>query len=484
MFQLRGKKLLVLIAFVSLAGLGLRSYRLSNQSFWTDEVSCLITARSPLNEIFDRSAELNSLPTYFLLLREVVGSSNENIEARARLISVIAGGLSIPVFIGIVFLWRRDWVVAILAGILLAINPLHLWYSQETRNYALMLFLGSLCLLTFELARARSKGWWWAGYVLFALLATSAHKTGIVFPLICAGWDLGEVARRRLTPRAMAPHTVLALIVVALFLILDRPPPQPLGRSSSLLELGYTGMTFVGGYSFGPSLTEIQNLGPIAAVWQHPVQTGMMAVLLVLAVVICVRGGRSILLGKEMLLIVMGVGTAVLGGIISDFPYNVRYALPALFGFVALMAALSKSGATPKTSQILIMGLLVVNLWADAQWFFAPNYRKGDFRAVARWLTENRQKIKTWIVLPYYLDFTVRWYMDPNTKFDPSTQSTPPSLPVIPDALIITRRHHLQDVDKWIEYYRLMAGDVQAINSIPGFELYVRQEPQNSAPPP
>src|SRR5580765_2702894 len=123
MFQLRGKKLLVLIAFVSLAGLGLRSYRLSNQSFWTDEVSSLITARCPLNEIFDRSAELNSLPTYFLLLREVAGSSNDNIEARARLISVVAGGLSIPVFTGVVFLWRRDWVVALLAGILLAINP-------------------------------------------------------------------------------------------------------------------------------------------------------------------------------------------------------------------------------------------------------------------------------------------------------------------------------------------------------------------------
>ena len=482
MLQLHRKNLLILITVVSLVGLGLRFYRLSNQSLWTDEVSSLITARSSLNQIFDRSAELNSLPTYFLLLREVVGFRNENIEVRARLISVVAGALSIPAFMGVVFLWRRDWVVAVLAGILLAINPLHLWYSQETRNYSLMLCLGLLCLLTFELARARQKGWSWAGYVLFALLATSAHKTGIVFPLVCAAWDLGEVARRRLTPRAMVPHTVLALIAVALFLIPDRPPPQPLGRSSSLLELGYTGMTFIGGYSFGPSLTEIQNLGPIMAVWQHPVQTGVIAMLLLLAVVICVRSGRSILFGKEMLLMVGGLGTAVLGGIISDFPYNVRYALPALFGFIALMAVLCKPGDR-RASTILLMGMLVVSLWADAQWFFAPNYRKGDFRAVARWLRENR-KIKTWIVLPYYLDFTVRWYMDPNTKFDPSTQSTPPSLPVIPDTLIITRRHHLQDVDKWIEYYRLMAGDVQTINSIPGFELYVRQDSASSLPVP
>src|SRR6185295_19017647 len=107
MFQSRRKNLLVLVALISLAGLCLRFYRLSNQSFWTDEISSLITARCPLNEIFDRSSELNSLPTYFLLLRKVVGSSNENIEVRARLISAIAGGLSIPVFMGVMFLWRR-----------------------------------------------------------------------------------------------------------------------------------------------------------------------------------------------------------------------------------------------------------------------------------------------------------------------------------------------------------------------------------------
>src|SRR5947207_11325079 len=224
MFQYRRKTFFVFIALISLLGLGLRFYRLSSQSFWTDEISSLITARSPLGQIFDRSAELNSLPTYFLLLRPVVGVNNQNIEARARLISVLAGGLSIPIFIAVVFQWRRDWMVALWAGILLAINPLHVWYSQETRSYALMLLFGLVCLLAFELARARQKiSWWWAGYAVFALLSTSAHKTGIVFPLACAAWDLSDVARRRLQPRAMAAHVLLVVLVGLLFFHRDNP---------------------------------------------------------------------------------------------------------------------------------------------------------------------------------------------------------------------------------------------------------------------
>src|SRR5215510_5513657 len=98
MLQSPRKTFLVFIALVSLLGLGLRLYRLSNQSFWTDEISSLITARGPLGQIFERSSELNALPPYFIVLRAAIGNSNENIEARARLISALAGSPLGPAF--------------------------------------------------------------------------------------------------------------------------------------------------------------------------------------------------------------------------------------------------------------------------------------------------------------------------------------------------------------------------------------------------
>src|SRR5207237_5760975 len=95
------------------------------------------TAQIPLNRIVEESSYNNSLPTYFLLLRGILGGASENVEFRARSLSVVAGALSIPVLIGLVYCWRRHWGAALMAGLLLAVNPLHLWYSQEARAYAL-----------------------------------------------------------------------------------------------------------------------------------------------------------------------------------------------------------------------------------------------------------------------------------------------------------------------------------------------------------
>ena len=126
------------VALLTLVSLGLRLFRLANQSFWVDEVSAVMAAQGPLKGIYERSAlAANSLPTYFLLLKPFVGSSGVNVEFQARLLSAIAGTLSVPVFIGVVYLWRRQRSTSLLAGALLAVNPLHLWYSQEVRGYGL-----------------------------------------------------------------------------------------------------------------------------------------------------------------------------------------------------------------------------------------------------------------------------------------------------------------------------------------------------------
>ena len=147
---------LIGIAVVTLLALGLRVFRLSNQSFWIDEVSSVMVAQGPLDGIVERSAlASNSLPTFFLLLKPFVGNASGEIEFRARLLSMIAGTFSVTLLIGVVYLWRRQRAAALLAGILLAVNPLHLWYSQEVRGYAVMLFFGLLALLCFELAREK-----------------------------------------------------------------------------------------------------------------------------------------------------------------------------------------------------------------------------------------------------------------------------------------------------------------------------------------
>jgi hypothetical protein len=502
-FQKSHRKSIIAIFFVlTLLALGLRLFRLDNQSLWTDEVSSILTARTSLDKISEMSAELNNCPpTYFLALRPIVGTSNDRIEVKSRLLSALAGSLSVPLFIGVVWFWRQRWETALIAGAALAINPLHLWYSQEVRAYSPMLLFGLGALLTFEMVRTRGGSAWWLAYFVLAFAAMGTHKTGLTFALFCLLRQGFEFARRRENFRALCIH-VLVLVAAGIFLNLrSYPPSQEYGRPNSILEIAYTAMTFVGGYSFGPSLVDIQSHGPAASVSRHIVQVGIMgAVLAVFAIAFMLRF-RALAVSKENVLLLIGIGVVVTGSLVSHFPYNVRYALPGLFGFLGLVAVLttgrSAGKETAKTNdennapiqqkttlslwpgRVLGCSVLIVSLWSDFQWFFNPNYRKGDSRAVAQWLVEHQSEIKMWTVLPDYLGISVRWYLEScpelRSRCLPPKEAQNTWFPPVPDVLIIGRRHHVPKAEQIINSYCSVAGNVETVDSAAGFEMYVRR---------
>jgi len=515
------KLFVALILLLTLLALGLRFFRLSNQSLWTDEVSSIKVARAPLQTIYERSAVVNnSLPTYFLMLRWLSGDALDHPELRARWLSALAGTLSIPAFIALVYLWRRHQAAALAAGLLLATNPLHIWYSQETRAYALMLFFGLLTLLSFELARipkpvgAGSPWKWWALYVASALAAVALHKTALVFPAACCLWHGLDVLRQRKGFRTLAVHIPIVIAGLLVLALKSYPPGEGYGRRQSGLEIIYTFLTFVGGYSFGPSITDIQSHGPSFAISRHLIQTGILFAVLALMALALAGSSRQLLIGKETGLLFLGVGVVAVYALISGFPYNVRYTLPALLAFLALAAALppkcyrrpadapasplkpcvppadTPSPLTaavrpaavrqdPRLPTLTLACLLLVGLWADAQWYFSHAYRKGDSRAVAQWLAENKDSIKTWTILPGYLSEYVEWYLQANPEIlsglRPPKEDRATSFPPTPDALILGRRHHLIDPDQLVTSYQSAAGPIRTNNAIAGFELYTRQ---------
>jgi 4-amino-4-deoxy-L-arabinose transferase-like glycosyltransferase len=469
------------IVLLTLIGFGIRLYRLSNQSFWMDEVSSVTAAQGPLNGIYKRSAlSANSLPTYFLMLKPLVAISGANIEFRARLLSVIAGTLSVPVFIGLVFLWQRRYRTALLAGTLLAVNPLHLWYSQETRGYSVMLFFGLLSLLCFEFAREKKRALWWALYAGSAIMAIAVHRTGILFPAGCGLRHVWSVATRRDNWKSLLGHVPVIIATLAALAVKSYPPPESYSRSASGLEIGYTFLTFVGGYSFGPSVTDIQSHGPLAAISNHAVQTGILGVILLTAALAFALNFRQLIFGREIQLVILGVGVVSIYALLSGFPYNVRYALPALFGFLALIAALTNAEAKSRLAHLTAGGLIVISLWADGQWFYRSDYRKDDSRAVAKWLLQNKQRIHVWTMLPSYMNMPIEWYLqnDPDILANerPPTSDRSTTFPPLPDVLIITRRHHLQDPNGLIAAYANTAHGAETNRTFAGFELYVGEK--------
>jgi hypothetical protein len=469
-----------MVVLLTLAGLGLRCCRLDNQSLWTDEISSIKTARAPMDQIYWRSAEVNnSLPSYFLVLRWVLGDADNHLALRGRGLSALAGALTIPVLFGVVYLWRRQRQTALWAGLLLAANPLHLWYSQEVRAYALMTFIGLLSVLFFELAREYRRLSLWGCYVASAVVAISLHKTALVFPAFCGLWHARDILRRQGRRATLLVHVPIAVFMLLVLLLQSYPPTEGQRRPSSPLEIAYTFMTFVGGYSFGPAPAEIQAHGAWLAVARHPLQVGILVAVLSLAAVAYVLNFRAMITGKETMMMTLGIGVVAVYALVSGFPYNVRYALSALLAFLALLAGLAAFVSNRTWGRVALAGVLGISVWADVQWFCSPVFRKGDSRAVARWLVAHQDQVKSWTVLPGYLSSAVEWYLQSNpemlSRACAPKQDETTTFPPVPDVLIIGRRHHIQQPDRLIAAYHAAAGSVTTNLSCAGFELYVRQ---------
>lgn len=114
-------------------------------------------------------------------------------------------------------------------------------------------------------------------------------------------------------------------------------------------------------------------------------------------------------MGKGAALLLSGL--AIVGGYVavSSFPYNIRYMLPALLGVLAMITLLALKRYAARVS---LFAILAVALWADAQWFYSPVYRKEDLRAVAQWMIQNHSRVKSWTIVPAYSNEPLRWYLE------------------------------------------------------------------------
>lgn len=475
-------------ALVTFVGLGLRLFRLTNQSFWIDEVSSIGAAQSPFKHIYENSAlASNSLPTYFILLKAFIGKTTDGLEFKARMLSVVAGVLSIPLFVAVVYLWRRQRGIALLAGGLLAVNPLHLWYSQEVRGYAVTIFFGLLTLLCFELARDKRHAGWWILYVLFGIFAITGHKTALIFPVACGLWHACDVFKEREPRKNLLVHAPIAAAAIATMLLKSYPPTEGYGRSTTGLEVGYTFLTFLGGYSFGPSLTDIQSFGPLHAVSKHVPETGIVILVLLALLVPVLSNLRRLVSGKEMQLLCLSIGAVSIYALLTPFPYNIRYVLPGLLGFLAMAAVVATDSKKAAWARLSLAGILTVSLWADIQWFYCWQYRKADSRAVAQWLVDEKEHIHSWTVLPDYMKATLDWYLRDHTNVLSSaiapTSDRTTTFPPVPDVLILSRRHHLANPDQLVATYSSAAVGAQTNRAFAGFELYIVNSPAPTSTP-
>lgn len=249
----------ILAAIVLLAAL-LRFYQLGSWSFWIDELYTLGRIRNLGNILQNPTILLEVRPPPSILLMSLAAQFLETSEWSARLIPALTGIVSIPI---LYFPTRRVFgpFVALLAALLLAVSPWHLYWSQNARFYTMLLLFYTLALFVIYVALEQDR----PGYiVLFFILAGIAVRerfmAGFLGPVVLAyllllwvlpfekpaGWRWRNLALILLpgvvlvvVDAARYLFTGYSFFIASMELTYNEPVEDPLRLASSILfELG------------------------------------------------------------------------------------------------------------------------------------------------------------------------------------------------------------------------------------------------------
>ena len=371
---------------------------LTSQSLWRDEVDSLRFATRPLSEVlaaFTRPGENG--PLFYLLLRPWLTLAGRS-EFSLRFPSVLMGVLAIP----LIFLWgkylfgRRAGVGGgLLAALLLAINPYHVWYSQEARMYALVVVLILLSSWWFKEALEKGRWWRWALWYLFVSLGFYIHVLAVLALPLQAFWLLLLPGWRRRWKSALAAFALLIL------------PYLPLiGWQWTLL----TDVHFRTGHAFTPlnrmfyTLFAVQIQGiPTASKWFFA-----LPIFLLLGVFLLppFRKKAIALLGSWWLLPPLLFFLITLITPLFTDRYMI-WTLPALVLLLAL-GGMQIARQNRWLSAILLLGL--VGFQFHQGWRQMTTPIKPDLRAAAAYVAPRRGPDELTIFLMPYIRFTYRYY--------------------------------------------------------------------------
>lgn len=364
------------LALLTALGAALRFASLDLQSFHHDEV---ITAARVIPGSFSdmlhavKGSESNP-PLYYVLAWAWAKAFGTG-EVGLRSLSALFGLATVPLAycIGAELASRR---AGLIAAALLAVNPMLIWYSQEARSYALLVFFCAASFYFFARALRSRSGRDLALWALVSALALCSHYFAVFAIAIEALWLLIALRSRwRVFLPALA--AVAATGLALLPLINAQVNPKHIGwidftpLSSRFFQTGISFLVGETGHVIAEPPRERYALLPVILIG--------VALLLV-----AFRGSRSERRGA-MLGLVVGLGVAALALLAVAFgkDYIVeRNLLPAL---VPLALAAAISFAVDRARRIgLLLAVVLCAYWIafDVHVTQTPNLQRPDFRAI------------------------------------------------------------------------------------------------------
>lgn len=354
----------------------MRFVALGEQSFHHDEVITVARVISGnLEHMLHAVKRSESNPPLYYALAWGWTKAFGSDEVGVRSLSALFGTLTVPLAyaIGAELSNRR---AGLIAAALVAVNPMLIWYSQEARSYALLVFFGAASLLFFARALRTRGGGDLALWALASALALWSHYFAAFAVAVEALWLLVALrSRRRLVLPALAAVAASALALLPLLTAQINPTHIDWIEESPLSSRFFqSGVSFLVGET-GEVIAEPPRvhyaLVPIVLI---------AAALLLLALRGTRRERRGALLG---LLVGLGVAALALAAALVGKDYVVeRNLLPAL---VPLATAAAIGFGVERARRLgLLLAIALCAYWVafGVHVTETSNLQRPDFRAI------------------------------------------------------------------------------------------------------
>src|SRR5437764_4777334 len=168
------RRTIVLLAAATTFAAALRLVAIDAKGFWGDEISTVFLLHRRYGDMLDHVARLESTPPLYYSLAWLWAKLFGAGAVAIRSLPALLGVATVPV----TYLAARQLVsrrTAVIAAALIAVNPLLVWYSQEARSYALLVFLSALGLWCFARATRDSSTGRLAAWALVSSAALATH---------------------------------------------------------------------------------------------------------------------------------------------------------------------------------------------------------------------------------------------------------------------------------------------------------------------
>lgn len=410
--RFRGNYWTIAVCLVAIGGF-LRFFLLTNQSLWWDEgFSVYNSDGSSFVELFFRVRTLlhadKFQPLYYWILfviRQIFGDS----ETVLRGFSAVLGTLTLfIVYLTGVRFYEKQYALWSLG--LITFSSLIILYSQEVRNYALILFLAALQLYVLSEAIVTPLKQRRHSRLVFSLLTSLGLFCSVQMSVFSASLCTSHFLLDRKWKQWFKwwmPAGVFCLPAVIYYMTLPgETNPGVVGVSRSdfpiFINIAFVVYGILVGLTYGPPQDELRADDKFNVLLNYLPELFILcflgtAIACFLLIAFLREREQSKFKRSSLFFLCLLISCLIFGllmALVTDINWVPRHSLFGWLPFSLLlpsafcrpMLTKRRSGKIYKSAQLSVAALIALNVYSTYNYYFKPAYWRDDFRSTAQYL--------------------------------------------------------------------------------------------------